>query len=199
MGSLPPIPGVDTAKGIAMTGGTVEAYTQVLSLFRKDAQDRLPLLQKTPEADSLHIFVTQIHALKSASASIGAAQTAALAAELEAAGKVGDMVFVEKQLPVFTELITTLIRNIQDALESDKPEYQEASHSPFPTPYSPLFKELSEALKSQKISETKRILNMLFQQTQDSKLKEILEQISDQVLMTEFDNAVKIVEELVIP
>jgi len=94
--SLIPIPGVDIQKGIAMTGGTVAAYTQVLSMFSKDAEYRMPFLQALPKADSVSAFVTQVHALKSASASIGAAELSAQAAALEAAGKAGDMVFINK-------------------------------------------------------------------------------------------------------
>jgi len=71
----------------------------------------------------------------------------------------------------------------------------ESPNSSFLIPH--LFKELYDALKSQKISEIKRLLHTLDQQTQDTKLKEILEQVSDQVLMTEFDGAAKIVEELI--
>jgi signal transduction histidine kinase/CheY-like chemotaxis protein/HPt (histidine-containing phosphotransfer) domain-containing protein len=199
---LPAIPGVDVQKGIAMTGGTVTAYTQVLSLFCKDAQDRLPLLQKTPEAAAMSAFITHVHALKSASASIGVHEISSLAAELEAAGKAADTAFISEHLPVFAQQLAELLENIRDALELDKPEFQDVHYSPLPksalsSPHSQLFKELADALKSQKISEIKRILNMLNQQAQDSRLKEILEQISDQVLMTEFDNAVKIVEELI--
>ena len=191
------ISGVDTAKGIAMTGGTLSAYRQVLALFYKDAQDRLPLLQIMPEADTLSAFITHVHALKSASASIGADVISEEAAELEAAGKAGDFTFIREHLFSFARLLAALVKNIRDALGSGKPEYQDILRSPLSTLHSQLFNELADALKSQKISEIKRILNMLDQYTQDSKLKEILEQISDQVLMTEFDSAAKIVEEFI--
>jgi two-component system, sensor histidine kinase and response regulator len=193
---IPIIPGVDTAKGIAMTGGTVASYTKVLSLFCKDIEERLPILQKVTEADSLNALITHVHALKSASASIGAQEISSIAAGLEAVGKAGDAAFVRENLPGFAKQLAELARNIRDALEQNKPEYHNFPQSPAPIPQS-LFHELHDALKSQKISEIKRILNTLNQQTQDSKLREILEQISDQVLITEFDNAVKIVEKLI--
>ncbi|MDR2575978.1 MAG: response regulator [Treponema sp.] len=195
--SLVPIPGVDTAKGIIMTGGTVDAYTQVLSLFCKDAQDRLPLLQKTPDADTMKTFITHVHALKSALASIGAQTISSLAAGLEAAGKAGDIAFIRENLPDFAQQLTELVKNIHDALESNTPK----DHTAIPQSLAPgpqsLFMELADALRSQKISEIKRILHTLDQQIQDTQLKKILEQISDQVLMTEFDSAAKIVEELI--
>jgi signal transduction histidine kinase/CheY-like chemotaxis protein/HPt (histidine-containing phosphotransfer) domain-containing protein len=197
---LPNIPGVDTEKGVAKTGGTAAAYMGVLSLFCRDAQDRLPLLQKAPEADTMSVFITQVHALKSALASLGAEKISEEAAELETAGKTADTAFIREHLPVFAQRLTELVKNIRDALEQGKPEYQYVPHSPLSKailspPYSPLLKELVDALKSQKIPEIKRILNTLDQQTQDSRLKEILEQISNQVFMAEFDGALKIIDE----
>jgi signal transduction histidine kinase/CheY-like chemotaxis protein len=207
--SIPIIPGIDTVKGIAMTGGTAAAYTKVLSLFCKDVEERLPFLQKAPE-ENLPAFITQVHALKSASASIGAQKISSLAAGLEVIGKSGDAAFIRESLPDFIEQLTALVKNIRDTLETGKTEHQDnpqdsntaAPQSSVPKatlspPLSLLFKELADALKYQKISEIKRILNTLDQQTQDSGLREILEHISDQVLMTEFDSAVKIVEELI--
>jgi signal transduction histidine kinase/CheY-like chemotaxis protein len=197
---IPIIPGIDTAKGIVMTGGTVSAYTQVLSLFCKDTQDRLPLLQKTPEADTLKAFVTQIHALKSALASIGAQDISSLAAGLEAAGKAGDTAFISKHLPDFVKMLKELTENIHTALQLNKtaaPDLESPiAHSSLLIAHSSLFHELADALSSQKISEIKRILNTLNQQTLGSQLKKTLELISDQVLMTEFDSALKIVNEV---
>ncbi|MCL2705883.1 MAG: ATP-binding protein, partial [Spirochaetaceae bacterium] len=50
------IPGVNIQHGIAMTGGKLAAYCQVMETFRKDAQQRLAMLKKIPEADSLLVF-----------------------------------------------------------------------------------------------------------------------------------------------
>jgi len=192
---LPKIPGIDTAKGVDKTGGTAAAYMGVLSLFCKDARDRLPFLQKTQEADTMSAFITQVHALKSALASLGADEISAEAADLETAGKTADMAFIREHLPAFAQRLTELVKNIQDALEQNKPEDHDISRSLFPVPRSPLFNELAGALSSQKISEIKRILNMLDQQTQDSRVKEILEKISNQVFMADFDSALKIIDE----
>jgi len=196
------IPGVDTAKGISMTGGTLLAYKQVLSLFCRDVEERLPVLQNIPEedtslADILLTLVTNIHALKSASASIGAAEVSAQAAELEAMGKAGNLTFIRGHLPAFTEQLAELIRIIKKALEPHRaPEEQKPSAASSLITHSPLFKELADALKSQNVSEIDRIIDELNQKQLDSKDKEILEKISDDVLMTEFDSALKTIEEL---
>jgi len=191
---LPNIPGVDTANGISMTGGTLDKYMQVLGLFCKDVEERLPLLQKAPDVDNLYAFIIHAHSLKSVSASIGAQEISDKSAAFEAAGRAGDMVFIREKLPGFVEQLTELVKNVRAALQSNKAA---APNSESFAAYSTLFLELSGAIKSQKISDIKHILNTIEQQAQDSKLKEVLEQISDQILMTEFDAALKIVEKVI--
>jgi signal transduction histidine kinase/CheY-like chemotaxis protein len=194
---IPSIPDVDTVKGIAMTGGTVAAYKQVLSLFCKDVEERLPLLQKIPRADTLPALVTHIHSLKSASASIGAQKVSSLAAGLEAIGKAGDAAFIRESLPDFVEQLAELVKKIRAALSADKKIVPAASN--YETDISahiPIFRELADALKSHNVSEIERILEELNQKPLDLKTKETVEKISDDVLMTEFDNALKKIGEL---
>jgi signal transduction histidine kinase/HPt (histidine-containing phosphotransfer) domain-containing protein/ActR/RegA family two-component response regulator len=196
------IPGVDTAKGIMMTGGTLNAYKQVLSMFRKDAQERMPLLQNMPSVDILPSFITQVHALKSAAASLGAAEVSAQAARLESAGKAKDMVFIQKNLNNFTERLAELINHIGDALEEDAVAValmdKEGEEQPFAdiSVYVPLLQELAVALREQKADDIDHVLENLMQQTLDAKSKETLNQISDEVLMAEYGKAGEIVSSL---
>jgi CheY-like chemotaxis protein len=198
--SLLSIPGVDVAKGISMTGGTLSAYKQVLSLFRKDAKDRLPLLQTVPDETALSAFITQVHALKSASASLGAADISAQAADLEAAGKAKDMAFLQKKLSYFAGHLAELINHIGDVLEADTmaesasvgkdgEAERVANPSPDISAYIPLLQELAIALQEQKADAIDHILESLTRQTLDKKSKEALDQISDEVLMAEYDKA----------
>ncbi|MDR2717486.1 MAG: response regulator [Treponema sp.] len=204
---LSTIPGIDIQKGISMTGGTIAAYKQVLIMFRKDAHDRLPLLQKIPEADTLLSFITQVHALKSASASLGAADISAQAAALESAGKAADIVFIREHLPAFVQQLAELIGGIDAALETDKnsgsmTNNNTAGTAPVGTTHArtaadsaalvSLLSSLESALKSQKSAEIDRILEELSRKPLNIGTKEILQKISDDVLMTEFDSAVKI-------
>jgi response regulator RpfG family c-di-GMP phosphodiesterase/signal transduction histidine kinase len=114
--TLNPIPGVDMAKGITMTGGKEGFYRRVLELYIKDALERLPRLQTVPEKDALKTFITQVHSLKSASASIGAAELSAEAAALEAAGKSENLAYIKDNLSGFTKHLTELVENIRAAL-----------------------------------------------------------------------------------
>jgi len=224
--SFPPIQGIDTVKGIAMTGGTAEGYRQVLSMFRKDAEERIQKFRfflyesmnngKFPEKH-LASFTTQIHALKSASASIGAAETSDKADKLEGAAKNVELAFIQDNLPDFVEHLAELLKNIRAALDlgqgkaaanssgqgflgqifgkkgADKPQSAKVDSSECFS----LFTKLAEALGSKNVTDTDRILDELNKTPVDPKTKEILEHISDQILMTEFESAIKTIKELI--
>ena len=134
---LPNIPGVDVQKGIAMTGGTVPLYIQVLALFNQDAKERLPFFQTVPNGETVAAFTTQVHALKSASASLGASGLSLEAGRLEAAGKNGDFAFIRENLAGFAEKLSELIENIHTALEENSIPHSQfpTLNSPLPTPY----------------------------------------------------------------
>ena len=188
------IQGLDTQHGISMTGGTKDGYINVLSMFSKDAQDRLPLLQTMPSHESLTMFVTQVHALKSASYSIGAAHIAALAEDLERAGIIKDLAIIEDKLPGFTEQLTELITNIKAALKINT-SASSSIQSPASIPHS-LLEELAAALDSEKVNDISRILKEIEtisgQQAFDSSIKDALDQLSNEVMMVEYENAKKI-------
>jgi len=109
---LPFINGIDIQKGIRMTGGTEEGYRSVLSIFRIDAQERLKFLLKAPDENDLSGFIINVHALKSASASIGATEISADAERLEAACRNRDMDFIHENLDKFVEQLIALINEL---------------------------------------------------------------------------------------
>jgi len=191
---IPNIPGVDTAKGISQTGGTAAAYRQVLSLFGKDVEERLPLLEQTLKDDSLDLFVTHVHAMKSASASIGAADISTRAAELEAAGKVGNAAFLRENLPSFIKQLKELLAGINAVLEANEDEKQAVQTSDISEARLSLLRELRPELEAQKAAEIERILDELNNSGANDGIQPILEQISDNILVAEYDKAVEILD-----
>jgi len=204
------IPGVDAQQGIAMTGGTEKGYKRVLTVFRRDAHERLPFLEETPTAESLPNFIIQVHALKSASASVGALEISAQAGKLETAGRNTDMTYIHDNLGGFVEQLKELINNINAALEAEEsaPTPAAGDAAPFEKPKNaakmtgefeqmlPLFQKLKTELKSQNLTEIDRLLNEINGKPMDENTRHVLEVISDDVLMTEFDHAIKNIEEL---
>jgi CheY-like chemotaxis protein len=184
--------GVDVAKGIRMTGGAETAYRKVLRSFGNDAMYRLPLFAAMPCKESLSDFAIHAHALKSAAATIGAASVSAQAAELEAAGKAGDLETIEKGLASFYGDLKNLAEQIEKTLAAEEggPAATNLGES------MPLFTELSSALEEEDIAAIRRILAELEERPFDSATKGILSDISNAVMMSEFEDAVKKVKSI---
>ncbi|WP_010257709.1 hybrid sensor histidine kinase/response regulator [Treponema primitia] len=192
------INGVDTAKGMAMTGGTEAAYRKILAVFCKDALDRMPLLHNTPGEQELPLFTNSVHALKSASGTIGAAAVSKEAAELEAAGKAGDTDLIEKLLPNFYRDLKMVVEQIgltlNEATSSGEGKIQTAGK--IPDSCISLFRELAAALEQEQPGTIRRLLAELEEKPLDAKIKENLNSVANAVLMTEFGEAIKAVKEL---
>ena len=194
---LPDIPGVDVKRGIINTGGTLEKYSMVLSVFCKDVDERIPLLQSLPTASTLTQFTTYIHAIKSSLATMGAKDLAEGAAKLERAGKKEDFALIEKNLPVFVDKLKNLINDIHTTLELRKTDNESTLNSLLSAPCLALFKELAKVLKIRDASEIERILEELGNIPKDTKTTQAFEQIAGEILMTEYEKAMSIIEKLI--
>ncbi|MDR2603941.1 MAG: response regulator [Desulfovibrio sp.] len=138
--SFPEIAGLHTAAGIARIGGSRRRYLDLLTVFRRDAQAAAPLLAREPDAaspeaaggerpartpaedsgqspdSSLRAFVTQVHALKSALAAVGADDLSQTAAVLEKAGRAGDIPVIREHLAPFREKLAALTERIGEVV-----------------------------------------------------------------------------------
>jgi len=195
------IPGVDIKKGISMTGGNLTKYLKVLEIFRTDAEERLPLLNNfaTKGSSDFAAFTTQVHALKSALASIGAAELSNNAASLEAAGKKEDHDFIKKELPSFAASLKKLARSISEIKPEPQTEKAAMPHSYINiADILPALISLKKALVQKNQGEIDRILEALSKETAVPDIRKAAETISDQVLMAEFEEAMKTLENIMI-
>ncbi|MDR1470900.1 MAG: response regulator, partial [Synergistaceae bacterium] len=186
------IEGLDTSHGLASTGGTPEGYMEVLEIYCLDVDKRLETLSIVPDSIRLGLFTTQVHALKSASASIGAFEISRLAAELEKAGVVGDTEFIRAHLDAFLKELTAVTERIKTAISKKQAispcgERQIMGES---------LNLLKNALASEDIGDVDRILASLSEEPLDEASKDCLSRISDLVLVGEFGEALKIAESL---
>jgi signal transduction histidine kinase/CheY-like chemotaxis protein len=203
------ITGVDTRKGVAMTGGTEAGYRKVLLQFYKDAVERLPVFSVLPvetvDGDNgrfsegkpdrqdtgrnLAVLTTQAHAIKSAAGTIGAAEVSEEAGVLEGAGKAGDMKTIRETLPDFHRHLAELIEGIGKVLE------EKTLVSPSPSLHIAL-SSLRTALEAKKMKEIDRLLEELEKAVADTGTREGINAISDKVLLGEYGEAVETITAL---
>jgi HPt (histidine-containing phosphotransfer) domain-containing protein len=139
----------------------------------------------------------QVHALKSASAALGASELSEAAAALEAAGRKGDSDFILRELPSFTVSLAKLAENISEIKQ--EPQTGEAV-----LPQSaiadilPALVALKKALVEKNQGEIDRLLEELSEETTAPDIRKAAETISDQVLVAEFEEAIKTLEEIMV-
>jgi CheY-like chemotaxis protein len=110
------IVGIDTRRGLYLTGGTVEHYNKTLLIYLDDGYKKIIEIKSALESKDLPLFVTYIHALKSASAGIGAEKISIAADALEQAGLDNNEEFIYEAIEKFIEDFEELLTNISDVI-----------------------------------------------------------------------------------
>jgi CheY-like chemotaxis protein len=187
------IEGVDMTQRLGLLPGSEALYREILALFCRDADQRLPFLREVPDAGALSLFVTHVHAFKSAAANIGAVVLSKKAACLEEAGQCGDIAAIQAGLDDFRQSLSRLLESIRAALERENPDEQRESSRP-------LDKEtllrLRDALRAEKIGATDRALAEAEAMRLDARQKEAMATLADCVLVSDFKEALRITDDL---
>ena len=88
---------LDVATGLSYVGGDEATYREILSVYVQTGGEKLELIDQLLARNDLKNYVIEVHALKSTSLSIGAAELSGLAKELEAAGRAGSLGDAERE------------------------------------------------------------------------------------------------------
>jgi CheY-like chemotaxis protein/nitrogen-specific signal transduction histidine kinase len=188
------IDGLDAARGLSMTGGTERGYLEVLGLYCRDVEKRLEILRGIPDEANLAAFTTQVHALKSASANIGANEISSAAEALEKAGHTKDMRFIRENTGKFAQSLETLAANIGEYLKTtDRQENPELSGGDKAAVKARLL-SLKSAIAAHAVKEADAIIDEL---SGSGCCSAELDEISVQLLTSEFTRALEQTEKLI--
>lgn len=119
-----PIEGVDIEAASRYYTGDEEGFADLLKLYYMDGQRKKELLLELSGSD-ISRYCVEVHALKSASANIGAMELSELARAQENAASQGDTEFVARQFPRLLEAYEALLMNIGAFLERRQSGSQE--------------------------------------------------------------------------
>jgi len=112
------IEGLDVKKGLAAVRGKADSYLQVLSVFCSDGREKFAGIKKALEANDIRLYTTYVHALKSASANIGADELSEAARNLETAGKDGNRAYIDSYTPMLMSYFEWLLDIIESQLKA---------------------------------------------------------------------------------
>jgi len=110
------IKGIDTERGIFMTGGSLKNYLHTLAVFHSNGLEKIKEIEGCLSDGNISLFTTYVHALRSASASIGAFSLSNAADNLEMAGIRDDRELIYTHAPRFLSILKVLLQNINEAL-----------------------------------------------------------------------------------
>jgi signal transduction histidine kinase/CheY-like chemotaxis protein/HPt (histidine-containing phosphotransfer) domain-containing protein len=186
------IEGVDVKKGITMTGGTLENYMQTLAVFYKDGMKKIGEIMKCLETNNYSLYTTYVHALKSASASLGAADLSEQAKALEAASRQGDSEYISLNNLKFLRNLEILLNHINATLNSVKKQDVPVD---FETLKSEM-RKLKEALDTFDFGAIDEIAHSLQEFMQAPKIGEMVENILQNTITGKYEEASVAIENL---
>jgi HPt (histidine-containing phosphotransfer) domain-containing protein len=153
----------------------------------------------SPAAD-LGGFTINAHALKSAAGSVGAGEISKQAAELEAAGKAGDIRAIKEKLPGFYELLKKTAEAIRTVLTEDEKSRDTEDGRPFlnaaDAGVRDLVLELKTVTEAKDIEAIDRVTGELAGTRLDKETKKKLDAVSDLLLIAEFEEAITALDSL---
>ncbi|MDR0498167.1 MAG: response regulator [Holophagales bacterium] len=191
------IDGLDVLKGIVMTGGTNAAYKDVLELYCRDAKARIEFLNAPYAKDNLKKFITQVHALKSASASIGAGDLYEEAKALENAGRRNDITFIRERIDEFRGQLAYMIKRIDAAFITDRElaprtKGERTDKKTLDGKTVSILLNLRKALETENVGMADRLLAELFSIHLDNETHKMVSNVFDLVLLSEFHDAAEV-------
>jgi len=193
------IDGVDVHRGIALTGGKMESYLRTLEVFYKDGHEKINGIKACLERGDLSLYTTYVHALKSASASIGAGELSEIMKSLETAGKNEDIAFIKNNNDKSLEIFEVLLNNIKGALSAHDAaaENDVSTESLSSEQKKEKLTGLKEALVNMDTITADATLNDLMMESIDNATKAALSEITQHILMSDYEEAIHKIDILI--
>ena len=113
-----PESGLNTDKGLLNIGFNQDAYAAILNTYYSEGVKYLELLPNLLEVGDIQLFTTDVHGIKSSSASIGAMEVSALFKELEFDGKTGDIEAISSKFNGYLEKFKDILEEVKGYLNS---------------------------------------------------------------------------------
>ena len=111
-----PESGLNTDKGLLNIGFNQDAYVAILNTYYSEGVKYLELLPNLLEVGDIQLFTTDVHGIKSSSASIGAMEVSELFKELEFDGKAGDVKAINGKFNEYLEKFKEILEEVKGYL-----------------------------------------------------------------------------------
>ncbi|MCL2164386.1 MAG: ATP-binding protein [Oscillospiraceae bacterium] len=188
------IEGLDVAKGVVLTGGTVENFLKVLGTFYQDGIKKIEEIKSSLEEGDVLLLTTHIHALKNACAIIGADKLSEAAEALELAGRRRDIEYLNDNVYIFLLHLESTLSSLNTVLSLKREEKQKA-----PIDVESLrnnLEGLREAFQDFDSEAMRDRTNALRSVESDAEISDAIKDILKSKLVGEYDEAVTLIDSL---
>jgi len=190
------IKGLDTARGIVLTGGSIERYLKTLKVFYHDGLEKIKELKTALETGNIPLYTIHVHALKSAASNIGAGDLSNDARDLEAAGNREDFAFIEANNSRFLASLESLLDGIQGIVSANRGRVEETDASANMGALKAGLAGLTLAIEALEARAMDNAMDALLSLKLNEDIASAVETIARNILMAEFDEALALTESL---
>jgi CheY-like chemotaxis protein/HPt (histidine-containing phosphotransfer) domain-containing protein len=171
---------------LAASKTQLSAGSELAKIFTRDAEKAIAVLETADcyNSGDLQMFIINVHSMKSALANIGEADLSAVALKLEQAGRGGDIDTVTTGTPLFLEALRAVIEKIKPKNEKGKTVIESAEDLAY---LREKMLVIRDACGSYDKKTVKSALAGLKEKTWAARTNELLDNLSELVLHSEFD------------
>jgi len=192
-GKIDKIEGLSLSTGLERVDGQRDLYEKSLKLMIKEIEYCDVKLRELLKSGDMRNFCIAVHSLKSSLANIGVMELAEKARELEAASDRSDIDFCNSNLPLLLKMINTLSSKLKEAF-SIIIQNESAYGIDIPPELPHIFGRVKKAFEKMDIVSIHDEIEHLNSLNLNGPLKEKIEQITEAVMIMDYDTATEIID-----
>ena len=186
--------------GIANLGGNKEAYISVLLAYYQEGVQKILDVPEQFAAGDISLYTTNVHALKSSSATVGCLGVSPLFKALEMAGKKNDTEYISKNSAQAFEYFSEVLNKVRDYLENEDALVEESDEADDDREVveidKELLNELSLCILTMNLRRSEEIINILVDSNYGAEINSKVKALKNGYDNFEYMEVKSIIEEL---
>ena len=179
--------------------GSQNIDSELAEIFARDGEKAAVVLEtllqnNLQDEENIHMYIINVHAMKSALANIGETELSAAALRLEQAGRENDIEIIKTDTNDFLDRLRAVIAKIKPKDAGDEPGEDTEEALAF---LREKLLVIREACAEFEKKTAKNALNELREKTWSHNTRELLNKISEHLLHSDFDNAAALADEFI--
>lgn len=191
----------DPAIGVKNLGDNEEAYLSVLQAYYQEGLNKFIEVPEMLKALDISLYTTNVHALKSSSATVGAMGISPKFKELEFAGKANDIDFINNNSKRTFEAFEVVLEKVKEYLISknafeESDDEEELDEGDAITLELDVLNELSTCITTMNLRRAEEIINELSSNNYGHSINSQIKKIKDSYDNFEYMDIVEVINEL---